>query len=106
MEPEISYAAGQQIAFYPEASTECVRATVETVAADLGIMWIVTEGGKRKILYLHDEDARLQISDPTNRSHHDASLSGQEVKASHGPRRNPPKWPISGEATYSNYLTG
>jgi hypothetical protein len=59
-----TYAAGQQIAFYPEASTECVRATVETVAADLGIMWIVTEGGKRKILYLHETALALKLPTP------------------------------------------
>lgn len=108
MEPQICcpFAAGQQIAFYPDTSTECVRATMETVAADLGIMWIVTECGKRKILYLRDNDGHPQIDDAIHQSHHDATVSGREAGASHRPGRNTPKWPISGEATYSNYLIG
>lgn len=53
---------------------------METVAADLGIMWIVTECGKRKILYLRDNDARPQIDDATHQSHHDATVCRVEKR--------------------------
>lgn len=57
-EPPIAPAPGDIVEATSEAG-RCVRGTVELAAKDLGILWIRTASGERKILVESEDNVRL-----------------------------------------------